>query len=48
MLLCRRQRPYSLVSQEQGLVVMNIYKWWDFSEIDDELKELIFVLQKKT
>ncbi len=34
--------------QEQGLIVMNIYKWWDFSEIDDELKELIFVLQKKT
>ena len=32
--------------QNQGFTVENVYKWWDFSKIDDELKELIFVLHK--
>lgn len=33
--------------QQQGFSVINVYKWWDFSPVDEELKELIFVLQKK-
>ncbi len=33
--------------QQQGFSIINVYKWWDFSPVDEELKELIFVLQKK-
>ncbi len=32
--------------EDQDLIVSNIYKWWDFSEVDEDLKELIFVLNK--
>lgn len=32
--------------QAQGFTVINIYKWWDFSHVDDDLKELIFILRK--
>ncbi len=34
------------IFQDQGFIVENIYKWWGFSKIDEELKELIFVLHK--
>ena len=38
------EKQASSLFESHDLTVSNVYKWWDFSNVDEDLKELIFVL----